>query len=259
MVEDPASGLQRPRDYLKLVESRVVYLESLLQQVRPEIPLHQPFAPVNRPDTEDDVSGVLATGSPPIQQTGHNFNPAAGTLHNGAESSRMCQSSNAPMDDQKADHLSSEVALLCLSATGREPHYFGPSSAVSFSRIVSATMGIAPGETASNPRQSADPNPDELRPGVRPDNTATSRCSPSPSTSAKLTQAYFDNIHPQYPFLHRPTFEGWEEEFRRGTQSGDINTVADIPLFFVLMASKATLSLCVIECANPLSLLRFMQ
>ncbi|KAL2818637.1 hypothetical protein BJX63DRAFT_383600 [Aspergillus granulosus] len=39
LVEDPATGLHRPRDYLKSLESRVAYLESLLQQVRPDVAL----------------------------------------------------------------------------------------------------------------------------------------------------------------------------------------------------------------------------
>ena len=44
--------------------------------------------------------------------------------------------------DENIGDLSNDVALLCLSAAGREPHYFGSSCAVSFSRIVSATMGL---------------------------------------------------------------------------------------------------------------------
>lgn len=230
----------------------MAYLESLLQQVRPDISLDQLPAPGIQPGAEDDASRMIANGSPPIQQAGQHYNPVAGALHSGVEPSGPRQPPNAPLDD----HLSSEVALLCLSAAGREPHYFGPSSAVSFSRIVSATMGIAPGDSASNPRQSAGPGPEESRPGVRPDNPISKRRSPSPSTSAKLTQAYFDNIHPQYPFLHRPTFEGWEEEFRRSTQSGYISNVADIPLFFVLMASKVVVAdiESILRRLNPLSL-----
>jgi hypothetical protein len=39
LVEDPATGLYRPRDYLQSLEARVAYLEGLLQQVNPEVAL----------------------------------------------------------------------------------------------------------------------------------------------------------------------------------------------------------------------------
>jgi len=39
LVEDPATVLYRPRDYLQSLEARVAYLEGLLQQVNPEVAL----------------------------------------------------------------------------------------------------------------------------------------------------------------------------------------------------------------------------
>ncbi|CAG9951451.1 unnamed protein product [Clonostachys rosea f. rosea IK726] len=112
LVEDPATGLHRPRDYMQSLKSRVAYLESLLQQVRPDVAVdHYPYAPSDNPP-------------PPATTT-------AGQHHRAG--------SQEP--EQEVDGLSSDVALLCLSAAGREPHYFGPSSALSFSRIV--TSGLA--------------------------------------------------------------------------------------------------------------------
>uniref|UniRef100_A0A0B7KIT9 Zn(2)-C6 fungal-type domain-containing protein n=1 Tax=Bionectria ochroleuca TaxID=29856 RepID=A0A0B7KIT9_BIOOC len=106
LVEDPATGLHRPRDYMQSLKSRVAYLESLLQQVRPDVAVdHYPYAPSDNPP-------------PPATTT-------AGQHHRAG--------SQEP--EQEVDGLSSDVALLCLSAAGREPHYFGPSSALSFSRI----------------------------------------------------------------------------------------------------------------------------
>jgi hypothetical protein len=58
---------------------------------------------------------------------------------------------------------------------------------------------------------------------------------PSRSLAATLSQAYFKNIHPQYPFLHRPTFQVWEEACTRANQAGHITGAGDLPLFFVLM------------------------
>jgi hypothetical protein len=69
----------------------VAYLESLLQQSRPEVAL-------------DHLGAAGVPRSAPEQ------------VSPGREA-----------DDENIDDLSSDVALLCLSAAGREPHYFGPS------------------------------------------------------------------------------------------------------------------------------------
>ena len=36
---------------------------------------------------------------------------------------------------------------------------------------------------------------------------------PSAEEAQRLSTAYFKHIHPQYPFLHRPTFDTWEREY----------------------------------------------
>jgi hypothetical protein len=119
--------------------------------------------------------------------------------------------------------------LLCLSAAGREPHYFGPSCAVSFSRIVSATMGL-PKRGGGSQHSGA------LAETQAPEVERTFSVSfPSQSLATTLSQAYFKNIHPQYPYLHRPTFLSWEEKCTRANTAGDMNAAGDLALFFVLM------------------------
>ncbi|PSN61695.1 hypothetical protein BS50DRAFT_144331 [Corynespora cassiicola Philippines] len=221
LVEDPATGLHRPRDYLKSLEARVAYLEALLQKTRPEVALDhldgtEPSNAVPRPSRpqplpEDAVPHLLEGGidclafdnnSPNVGQDG---------------------------DDETIDDLSTDVALLCLSAAGREPHYFGPSCAVSFSRIVSATMGLPKrhGSSQHSGGHIGDQGPELQR--------AVSISFPSPNLAASLTQAYFKNIHPQYPFLHKPTFLAWEELCSQANRTGDVAAAGDLPVFFVLM------------------------
>lgn len=216
LVEDPATGLHRPRDYLKSLEARVAFLEGLLQESRPEVAL----------DHLHDDPSIYLTGNAMqnpnendsrIQGGGIDFLAFDGT------------SPTANVGEDNTDDLSSEVALLCLSAAGREPHYFGPSCAVSFSRIVSATMGLPRRQRSSQAsvadRESHDP---EVRRTI-------SVGFPSASLGATLSQAYFKNIHSQYPFLHEPTFRIWEEICLRAHLMGDLESAGDIPLFFVLM------------------------
>ncbi|KAL4877772.1 fungal-specific transcription factor domain-containing protein [Aspergillus karnatakaensis] len=228
LVEDPATGLHRPRDYLKSLEARVAYLESLLQQVRPDVALDHMASGFG-----DDGYTLALSPTNGSNEIAHapNHDQEASTAPGIARARRA---SSVQPDDQQVDVLSSEVALLCLSATGRDPHYFGASSAVSFSRIVSATMGLPATNSVGSGSQHSVISGAEVghMPSAR---TEGSLRLPSASVAGKLTKAYFDNIHPQYPILHRPTFESWEAEFRRGSKSGNLADVPNIPLFFVLM------------------------
>lgn len=92
---------------MQSLEARVEYLEDLLQKYQQGVsPDHQ-----DSPSTDPNVTSVNEGSSPAAEST------------------------------PNLDLLSSEVALLCLSAAGRDPQFFGPSSAVPFSRIASAIIG----------------------------------------------------------------------------------------------------------------------
>ncbi|KAL4966573.1 transcription factor domain-containing protein [Aspergillus stella-maris] len=234
LVEDPATGLQRPRDYLKSLETRVAYLESLLQQVRPDVALdHLGSTELHSYSTyeaNDIDHGPISPNNLPCQPD--SISPE--TTATAAQQASVRRPSSVHSEDQRIDVLSSEVALLCLSATGRDPHYFGPSSAVSFSRIVGATMGLpTTSSVASGSQHSAaaarEPSPFSAI------QEETSLRLPSPPMAEKLTNAYWNNIHPQYPVLHRPTFRTWERNLRKDGQPEIGTESPTIPLYFVLM------------------------
>lgn len=81
-----------------------------------------------------------------------------------------------------------------------EPQYLGSSSAFAFSRIISLSLNrnLPPTPTGElGDRQGSTPSP--------------SPCPlPDYDIALSLSNAYFKNIHPQYPFLHEPTFRTWE-------------------------------------------------
>lgn len=238
LVEDPGTGLHRPRDYMKSLEARVAYLEGLLQQVRPEVALDHLGSNEGRDADSGPVPPVPPgpTSPPmPVVQMPSVFPVVPET--SSIDDMGFFRAHRAPSveaDDHHVDVLSSEVALLCLSAAGREPHYFGPSSAVSFSRIVSATMGLASrGGSSQHSRDGFGKGIGSEVPREVPLRL------PSPKLRANLSEAYFNNIHPQYPFLHKPTFEIWEETCLKASLEGDLNSVGGVSLFFVLMVSRA--------------------
>lgn len=206
LVEDPATGLQRPRNYVQSLETRVAHLEGLLQKYEQEIPADHRDSPSNyqRGASADDASSVAVESTPNL------------------------------------DLLSNEVALLCLSAAGREPQFFGPSSAVFFSRIASASIDL--------PLKQSDWNDsprirDNLERHTRPFWSPMPPVElPSPTKAAILSEAYFKSVHPQYPFLHRPTFRTMEKECLSASVLGDINTADSDSLFFVLMVRSLILA-----------------
>ena len=56
---------------------------------------------------------------------------------------------------------------------------------------------------------------------------------PSFNTAEKLSRAYFNNIHPQYPILHRPTFRQWEQQCLEANCGSHVSGASDVPMFFV--------------------------
>lgn len=212
-MEDPASGLHRPRDYIQSLESqntyleaRLAYLENLLKEARPEV-------------AYDHLQSQELVGGQPVE----------------ARSDARSTEPEAPA----ADVLSNEVALLCLSAAGREPQYFGPSSALSFSRIASSVMGLPRHGTNGSVRGQAGEVRDELR-TISRTRSKTRLMSEFPSASkvALLSQAYFKNIQPQYPFLHRQTIQAMEKKCLEANLKGELDQVDDMSLFFVLMVCR---------------------
>lgn len=180
---------------MKSLEARVAYLEGLLQDARPEV----------------------AVDHLPTHEEPNNY---------------------ASDEHHRPQDLSSEVALLCINAAGREPQFFGASSAVSFSRIVSATMGM--GRNRTRPRTS-DQSTGRLRQPSRaplgPDRILqrTPIPLPTPDMRSSLLEAYFKNIHPQYPFLHRPAFSKWEHDCWRAASDGTLDSLPDMAVLSALM------------------------
>ncbi|KAF5695164.1 transcription activator acu-15 [Fusarium denticulatum] len=218
LVEDPATGLFRPRDYMQSLETRVAYLEGLLQQARPDVAL-------------DHLMG--------LEKDSSSFSPSAATPFVGPTESEPAgnrqRDVSAEAEDAR-DQLSTDVALLCLTTASKEPHYFGPSSAVSFSRIIGTAIDLPKRSQASTIRFEHAGFLDWNCPQPFPISF------PSPPLGTALSQAYFGNIHAQYPFLHEPTFRFWEEQCFKADLSGNLSAAGDMAQFFVWMV-YATASL----------------
>ncbi|KPM46480.1 hypothetical protein AK830_g220 [Neonectria ditissima] len=211
LVEDPATKKHRPRDYLETLEQRVAFLEGVLKSYRPDLANDHLFQdePL-RPQSQSSSSLVTQSiedqysGSPTLPRTDDEDNQHGGL-----------------------DQLASKVGLLSLNAAGAEPPYLGSSSTFAFSRLINSSLRQV--VLSNSHTGSFGQNEDES--SMLP----TPCLLPDYDTAVKLSNAYFQNIHTQYPFLHEPTFRAWEAAVVSGSAGFDTFISNPVPLFFLNM------------------------
>ena len=151
--------------------------------------------------------------------------PSATCTTSGREQSQQADNANEDL---------SNLELLCLRSAGAEPHFFGATFGYPFGRIFSATLKAvrqqAPGLSVTGV---VDENSlDRPRPAPAP--------LPNRTIVNMLTTAYFDQVHPQFPFLHRPSYQQREEQVLSDAESG--KTPNPIDAFFVYIVSVKCLT-----------------
>jgi hypothetical protein len=65
---------------------------------------------------------------------------------------------------------------------------------------------------------------------------------PERSVVTALTKAYFDQIHPQFPFLHHPTYLEWETRVMKAREDGKAPDPAELFFIFAVSAVGALTS-----------------
>lgn len=209
LVEDPTTKRWQPRNYLETLEQRVAYLEGMLTQYRPDVSDDHFFQfDVQQPDAQ--TSPTTLDEPSDHRYGGRSISPTPDDEHDGL------------------DELASKVGLLSLNAAGAEPHYLGPSSAFAFSRLINSSLRQVVLRSNNNPTAR----------GVLDDDSTTmpTPCLlPDYDVALKLSNAYFENIHSQYPFLHEPTFRLWEATLISKSAAFDTLMSNPVPLFFLNM------------------------
>lgn len=205
LVLDPQSKRHRPRNYLEMLEGRVASLEG--GNRHPRSPSHSTPSP-------SLLSGV-------------------GVDNNDNNDNNSTQSNSyTPENGDSTSDLSSRVGMLDFQTVQMEPQYLGSSSAFAFSRIINFSLRrdlpVQPSLASLN------------------DRLGVSLSSPSPcllperEVALALSNAYFLHIHPQYPFLHEPTFRGWEATLYDPSQDSPemgFQSSSSSSLFFLNMVS----------------------
>jgi hypothetical protein len=214
---------RQPRAYVQSLEERVAMLERLLRSVDPQIAKDNMGRNISSLETTEEYSSIERAVPNDPEPDGRDFDNSS-SLVSIAVSAATTYSDNVAVNE-----LQSEIGLISLNAAGREPHYFGPSSSFSFSRILSSALKSVAGSQATHPSHEND----EPDPNIRP--ACSSEPLPSRSMGAMLSKTYFANIHPQYPFLHQPSFTKWEDELMTANERGDISHLYRPTIFLVFM------------------------
>lgn len=160
--------------YVSGLETRIKWLESLLREKVPSITLDEsPGNSLNLTHQDNPDGGTVALPSP-------------------EQGSSETQSSLRKISEQ--------IGLVSV-APGTDLRYVGPSSGLFFTRYVLA--GLAKQVRIEKPIADAS----DQRADVPADLLVVEpKDLPVDQRQARwLSQAYFDIVHPQYPFLHEPT------------------------------------------------------
>ena len=216
LVEDPATKRHQPRNYLETLEQRIALLECTLQQFRPDLANDH-----LRQGSQGDFQWPEYDSTSPLQTQ------SANNEYGGRPSTSRIGEGSDGLED-----LASKVGMLSLNAAGAEPHYLGSSSTFAFSRIINSSL-----------RQVVSRKPNGQF-GHSQDNFSTASPCPLPDheVAVRLSNAYFENIHPQYPFLHEPTFRIWEATLSNQSEAFDALSFDPLPLYFLNMVGHGLVS-----------------
>jgi hypothetical protein len=149
----------------------------------------------------------------------------------------------APMDTQRSpspgQNLSHQVGLVSLAA-GVDPKYIGSSSGYFFTQMLRSTSTSHGSRLAGSERWPQNPRQRLERDiAVQAFKDIPIGLPANESLTKQISEAYFDTIHLQYPFLHKPSHERLIHEiFETDTQ----DEIAIFQVTMVLSISALVLS-----------------
>ncbi|KAF2763017.1 hypothetical protein EJ05DRAFT_23587 [Pseudovirgaria hyperparasitica] len=188
----------RGRDYPRALRNRVAWLESLLQSKG--IDLSQ--APRVEGETEDEINSSQQAHLP-----SEHISP--GSVDH--EDRSAIVSDNDPKLEppnkaqSNAEDLTHQIGLVSLS-NGSDPKYIGPSSGFFFAQMMLASLGHSFHKNRVDESAGSGESRAEDMYGGSFGLDLPVQLPPSMAQIAQISNTYFEVVHIQWPFLHRPTF-----------------------------------------------------
>ncbi|KAL6886021.1 hypothetical protein GGI43DRAFT_277865 [Trichoderma evansii] len=202
-------GIESPRAYISSLERQVQWLKSVVRANCPDIDLEQ-GPPVMNESGQDDPVTERESSQDGLSLDHPNPTPGNGSTPAPSNPSAPGQNVQSIRDISTVQHeqqtgLAHEIGLVS-SCAGADPKYIGPSSGYFFAKLVLACAQ----------QGKRDPPPKELQQSAKsrtasllPKGGLSIPPTPLPSDmdyAVKISEAYFETIHPQYPFLHQPSY-----------------------------------------------------
>lgn len=193
------------RAKIRRLQQRVRDLEAIIRERCPDVEM---------PAAEDEDEGSVPPESSLVQNLNNSNNDPA--------------PAPAPITQSTAGLLAHEIGLVSLGST-QDARYIGPSSGYFLARLM-LTTGTA---NLKHPTAAVPALPSglvECLQGPAP--------MPPPDRARQLAAAYFENIHPQYPVLHEPSFTAMLAR----VVAGDADRPDTFRVFMVLALGAVILS-----------------
>lgn len=188
------------------LERHIQWLRSIVRANCPDIDLEQGPQVINE-SVQDDPAAERQSTQDGLSLPHLNPTPGSGT----APSDPSASSQNAQSTDdistsrhEQQTGLAHEIGLVS-SCAGTDPKYIGPSSGYFFAKLV---LACAQRGHRDPPLGALRQNAENRTAGLLPKGGLSIPPAPLPSDinyAVKISEAYFETIHPQYPFLHQPS------------------------------------------------------
>ncbi|KAF2247929.1 hypothetical protein BU26DRAFT_519724 [Trematosphaeria pertusa] len=212
---DPITKREIPRSYVYYLETRVAYLESLLQENSIAFAPAEDFNPSFQPGGSANRPASAAGGT--AQQ------------RNGSAKPPTSKEESEKYDREKLTKLVSNIGMVSVQGAS-DPRFLGSTSGISFARVVFAAVKSS--VSGSSSERGSVRGSKSLTGNVTDGGTSmrdsffglhtkpTFRQAPFPDRElgGRLVELYFEHANPQIPILHRGEFM---EMFERVYTSGE--------------------------------------
>ncbi|KAF2465581.1 uncharacterized protein BDR25DRAFT_306675 [Lindgomyces ingoldianus] len=218
---DPITKREIPRSYVFYLETRVAYLESLLQESSITFAPADHFTPTFQSTNGSTVPKAVPPSGGPAQNRNGTAKQAAG----------LSKEESEKYDREKLTKLVSNIGMVSVQGAS-DPRFLGSTSGISFARVVFAAVKSSVSGSSS---ERGSTRGTKTLPGIVADGGTSMRDSffglhtkpairqapfPDRELASRLVELYFEHANPQIPILHRGEFmEMFERVFAAGERN----------------------------------------
>ncbi|KAF4968430.1 hypothetical protein FSARC_4227 [Fusarium sarcochroum] len=225
-----AANAERSR-YISSLRGRISWLESIVRSRCPDVDLSQDPPATEMEDAPSDTILEDATDSMLQSPVPMQASTLSETLHESSAIETPNQPVRSAPGPTGAGAITHEIGLVSLG-TNQDPRYIGPSSGYFLARVMLDSVSKQDERLGLTSRNA--PFPTKLVEAIQGPLPLPPR-----DMATQLCDAYFSAINPQYPILHRHTFNSMLD---RAYEQTSQDPVVGFQVYMVLAIGSAVLS-----------------